>query len=135
MAVRDNIISILNLLSNGQIWSMHDLARECECSYSTVRNCIEALSTKYPITYIRGGINRGGVQLDRSCIYQGKIFSKDKLQIISKALELLQSSSDNIEELKLIKELLSDFGISTKSEDLSECRNGKHTYTEETLQI
>lgn len=94
---------ILNCLSDCKIHTIDEIANEVEVSRSTVKRHIQSLSYRYPIQTFCGGINRGGVYLDKNYINQGQILSNDELQIISKALILLQKNGSNVD-----KEILSN---------------------------
>lgn len=94
---------ILNCLSDCKIHTIDEIANEVEVSRSTVKRHIQSLSYRYPIQTFCGGINRGGVYLDKNYINQGRILSNDELQIISKALILLQKNGSNVD-----KEILSN---------------------------
>ena len=94
---------ILNYLSDCKVHSLQEIADEVEVSKMTVRRHIQSLSYRYPIQTFCGGINRGGVYLDKNYINQGRILSNDELQIISKALILLQKNGSNVD-----KEILSN---------------------------
>ena len=106
---------ILNVLSDGKVHKMQEIADELEISRCTVQRHIQSLSYRYPIETFCGGINRGGVILDKKYIVNGKIISNDKLQIIGKALALLQNANDTSVDENLLKELIQDF-TPTKTE-------------------
>jgi len=108
---------ILNILSDCKIHSMQEIADEVEVSERTIRRHIQSLSYRYPIQTFCGGINRGGVYLDKNYIYQGAILSNDELQLIVKGLSLLQKTDDQ----SLDKETLSNLIIkysTTGSEEI-----------------
>ncbi len=94
---------ILNCLSDCKIHTIDEIANEVEVSRSTVKRHIQSLSYRYPIQTFCGGINRGGVYLDKNYINQGRILSNDELQIISKAHILLQKNGSSVD-----KEILSN---------------------------
>lgn len=100
---------ILNYLSDGRLHNYQQIAREVECSVSTVRRHVQSLSYRYPIDVIHGGEFGGGVLLDTKYIVNGKIMTNDKLQIIGKALELLQKSNDTSVDEYLLAELINDY--------------------------
>ena len=83
---------ILNILSDCKIHTINEIADEVEVSRSTVKRHIQSLSFRYPIQSFCGGINRGGVYLDKNYVYQGQTLTNDELQIIGRALKLLQKS-------------------------------------------
>ena len=89
---------ILNALSDGKVHTMQEIADEVEVSEKTVRRHIQSLAYRYPIETFRGGDKRGGVYLDKKYLHQGKIRSRDELQIISQALELLQKSGSEVDQ-------------------------------------
>lgn len=84
---------------------MQEIADEIEVSERTVRRHIQSLSYRYPIETFCGGIERGGVKLDRKYISGDRIFKKDEVEIMIKALELL----NNIEASKEIENLIEVF--------------------------
>lgn len=89
---------ILNVLVDGEIHTIQEIADTVEVSYSTVKRHIQSLSYRYPIETFCGGDKKGGVYLDKKYLYQGKIRSRDELQIISKALRLLQESGGEVDQ-------------------------------------
>ena len=89
---------ILNILSDGKIHTLQEIADEIEVHRNTVQRHIESLSYRYPIETFSGGDKRGGVYLDKKYLNQGKIRSRDELQIISKALRLLQESGGEVDQ-------------------------------------
>ncbi len=100
---------ILNILSDCKIHTMQEIADEIEVHRNTVAKHIQSLSYRYPIQSIRGGINRGGVCLDKDYIHQGKVLTNDELQVINKALTLLQKCGSEDVNPELIANLLSRF--------------------------
>lgn len=89
---------ILNCLSDCKIHTIDEIANQVEVSRSTVKRHIQSLSYRYPIQTFCGGINRGGVYLDKNYVYQGKTLSIGELQLIQKALNLLQKVDENIDK-------------------------------------
>ena len=100
---------ILNVLSDCKVHSLQEIADEVEVSKMTVRRHIQSLSYRYPIQTFCGGINRGGVCLDKDYIHQGKVLTNDELQVINKALTLLQKCGSKDVNQELIANLLSRF--------------------------
>ena len=100
---------ILNVLSDCKVHSLQEIADEVEVSKMTVRRHIQSLSHRYPIQTFCGGINRGGVCLDKDYIHQGKVLTNDELQVINKALTLLQKCGSEDVNPELIANLLSRF--------------------------
>lgn len=111
---------ILNYISDGKIHSMQEIADEVEVSRITVQRHIQSLSYRYPIETLRGGINRGGVKLDTRFIVQGKIITNDKLQLINRALRLLQESNEVIKDQELLNSLIEDFSLPRNKENENE---------------
>ena len=107
---------ILHVLNDGKVHTMSDIAKEVECSRQTVHKHIQSLSYRYPIETFVGGDKRGGVFLDKSAIHQGKILSRDELQIISKALRLLQESECKDVDQELLKKLIKEYQTPEKQE-------------------
>lgn len=100
---------ILNVLTDCKVHTIDEIAFKVEVSRSTVKRHINSLSYRYPIQTFRGGINRGGVCLDKDYIHQGKVLTNDKLQVINKALTLLQKCGSEDVNPELIANLLSRF--------------------------
>lgn len=96
---------ILNILSDGKKHTMQEIADEIEVSERTVRRHIQSLSYRYPIETFCGGIERGGVKLDKKYLYGDRIFTKDEIKIMVKALNLL----NNVEASQEIENLLKCF--------------------------
>ena len=105
---------ILNILSDGKLHKMQDIANEIEVSRQTVYKHIQSLSYRYPIETIVGGRDTGGVILDKKYLHQGKIRSRDELQIISQALELLQKSGSEVDQ-EILGSLIQEFTIPTNN--------------------
>ena len=100
---------ILNYISDGKIHTLQEIADEVDVSKWTVQRHINSLAYRYPIETFCGGINRGGVFLDTKYIVQGKIITLEKLQILDKALILLQKSGCKDVNQKALNELIKDF--------------------------
>ena len=107
---------ILSILSDGKVHTIQDIALEVEVHYNTVRRHLQSLSYRYPIETFCGGINRGGVQLDKKYLNQGKIRSRDELQIISQALRLLQKSGSDVDQ-KLLESLIQEYSLPTRKQE------------------
>ena len=100
---------ILDVLTDFKVHTIDEIAFKVEVSRSTVKRHINSLSYRYPIQTFRGGINRGGVCLDKDYIHQGKVLTNDELQVINKALTLLQKCGSEDVNPELIANLLSRF--------------------------
>ncbi len=107
---------ILNILSDCKVHTMQEIADIVEVSERTVRNHIQSLSYRYPITTFRGGINRGGVYLDKNYLYQGQMLTRDELQVINKALTMLQNSKCDDVSQEIIINLISKFSLPSNKE-------------------
>lgn len=105
---------ILNVLSDGKVHKMQDIADELGVSRCTVYRHIQSLSYRYPIETFCGGINRGGVILDKKYLYQGKIRSNDELQLISKALRFLQESKCEGVDQEMLASLIQEYTCQNK---------------------
>ena len=81
---------ILNLLSDGKKHTMQEIADAVEVSERTVRRHITSLSYRYPIETFCGGIERGGVKLDKKYIQNGKIRTNYEVALIKEGLLLLK---------------------------------------------
>lgn len=110
---------ILSLLSDGKVHTLQEIADEVEVSKITVHRHIQSLSYRYPIETFCGGINRGGVYLDKDYIYQGSTLTNDELQLINKALLLLQKQNANVDQ-KLLHNLLNKFSLPSNKESFYE---------------
>lgn len=111
---------ILNILSDCKVHTMQEIANEVEVSEKTIRRHIQSLSYRYPIQTFCGGVNRGGVYLDKDYIHQGKILTTDELQVIAKALTMLQNSESKDVNPELIKSLISRFTQPTNKENYND---------------
>ena len=100
---------ILNILSDCKVHTLQEIADEVEVHKNTVAKHIQSLSYRYPINTFCGGINRGGVCLDKGYVHQGKVLTNDELQVINKALTLLQKSKSEDVNQELIDNLISRF--------------------------
>ncbi len=118
MDIRSRSITadILNVISDGKIHTMQEIADEVECSRRTVIRHIQSLSYRFPIETFCGGDARGGVLLDRKYIVNGKIISNEKLNIINQALEMYKANQTGSSNENLINELLKDFAAPQKKE-------------------
>ena len=105
---------ILNVLSDGKVHTFNDIAEKVEVHKNTVYRHIQSLSYRYPIETFHGGDSKGGVYLDKKYLHQGKIRSRDELQIISQALELLQKSGSEVDQ-ELLSSLIQEFTIPTNN--------------------
>lgn len=102
---------ILNILSDGKIHTMNEIARKIEIHRNTVARHIQSLSYRYPIETFCGGTDnrKGGVYLDKNYIYQGLMLTNDELQVISQALAMLQNSKGIEVNKELVASLISRF--------------------------
>ena len=107
---------ILHVLNDGKVHTLQEIADEVEVAKCTVYRHIKSLSYRYPIETFAGGDRRGGVFLDKSAIHQGKILTRDELQIISKALRLLQESGCKDVDQVVLKKLIKEYSEPTKQE-------------------
>ena len=110
---------ILSFISDGKLHTYQEIADEVEVSYSTVRRHIQSLSYRYPIETFCGGDKRGGVYLDKKYLHQGKIRSRDELQIISQALELLQKSGSDVDQT-LLASLIQEYQLPNQAGELAQ---------------
>ena len=116
MRSSDIFADILYILSDCKIHSIQELADEVECSRRTVQRYLVSLSYRYPIQTSVGCGKKQGVYLDKAYIYQGKIRSKDELQIIHKALKLLQEFGCEEIDSKLLDQLIQEYTPPTNNE-------------------
>ena len=70
---------ILIILSDCKVHTLQEIADEVEVHKNTVAKHIQSLSYRYPINTFCGGINRGGVCLDKGYVHQGKVLTNDEL--------------------------------------------------------
>jgi len=108
---------ILNFLSDCKVHTLQEIADEIEVHKNTVYKHIQNLSYRYPIQTFCGGINRGGVYLDKNYIYQGAILSNDELQLIIKGLSLLQKTDGPNVDTDTLSNLIKRYSPA-KSEDI-----------------
>ena len=101
---------ILNILSDNKVHTLQEIADEVEISKMTVRRHIQSLSYRYPIETFCGGINRGGVYLDKDYVYQGSTLTNDELQLINNALLPLQKQGVGVDK-NLLDSLLEKFSL------------------------
>ena len=102
---------ILYFLSDSKVHTLQELAEEIEVSKKTIFRHIQMLSYHYPIQTFCGGNNRGGVKLDSRYIKNGKVLTKDELQLINKALLLLQKSKSENVNNELLNKLLQVYSL------------------------
>ena len=117
---------ILNILSDCEIHTMQEIADKVEVSRCTVLRHIQSLSYRYPINTFCGGINKGGVQLDKNYLHQGKIRSNDELQLIEKALKLLQKFGGDDVDQELLESLIQEYSQPTRKQENKE--HDRHDY-------
>ena len=103
---------IINILSDCKLHKTRDIAEQVEVSERTVRKHIQSLSYRYPIQTFCGNKN-GGVKLDENYLHLGKIRSKDELQLIEKALRLLQESGADVDQ-KMLANLIEEYSLPEK---------------------
>lgn len=113
---------ILNILSDCKIHTTQEIADEIEVCKRTVIRHIQSLSYRYPIRTFCGGINRGGVCLDKNYLYQGRILTNDELQLINKALNLLQKNDSELHENPVLKDLIVSFTLPEEKEQINESK-------------
>lgn len=111
MSIRSSSIlsDMLFILSDCKVHTIDELANEIEVSRSTIKRYIQSLSYRYPIQSFCGGTIPGGVYLEKGYVYQGKVLTRDELQVINKALTLLQKCGSEDVNQELIANLLSRF--------------------------
>ena len=120
MKSSDVTADILNYLSDGKTHTLQEIADEVECSKTTTRRHIESLKFRYPIETFHGGYGKQqGVCLNTAYISQGKIRSNDELQIIHKALVLLQESNCEKIDPKLLNRLIEEFTPTNQKKEMS----------------
>lgn len=108
---------ILNILSDNKVHTMTEIAQELEIHRNTVIRHIQSLSYRYPIETFCGGVNRGGVYLPKNYIYQGRTLTNDELQIIGRALKLLQEFDSDCKVQEVISSLLDRYSSPKKEEN------------------
>lgn len=88
---------IFYLLSDGKKHTYQEIADKVECSYSSVRRHIQALTYKnINIESFKGGIDRGGVQMIPEQKVSVEKLSSDDLQLIINTLSSLQDGNVKI---------------------------------------
>lgn len=113
MRSSDVTADILNCLSDGKVHTLQEIADTVECSYKTAQRHVASLSYRYPIEPVFGR-DKQGMKLDTKYIVNGKIITNEKLQILGKALVLLQETGCEDVNPKLLSELISEFAFPTK---------------------
>lgn len=98
MRSRNIQADILDCLSDYKVHTFQSIADAVECSYSSVKRHIQALSYRFNIESFRGGIDRGGVRLIPDESIKTNYLKEDELQLIMSKLESLQDSSPNIKK-------------------------------------
>ena len=98
---------ILNVLADGKTHTMLEIAQQVEVCQRTVRRHIQSLSYRYPIETFCGGIERGGVRLDKKYIQNGKIRTKTEIELLKQGLTLLH---EKIGADATLLKLLQEFG-------------------------
>ena len=118
MGIRSSSIvsDMLFILSDCKVHTIDELANEIEVSRSTIKRYIQSLSYHYPIQSFCGGTIPGGVYLEKGYVYQGKVLTRDELQVINKALTMLQNSENNEVNQELLKALLERFALPENKE-------------------
>lgn len=107
---------IINILSDCKLHKMQEIADKVEVSEKTVRSHIQSLSYRYPIQTFCGSKN-GGVKLDENYLHQGKIRSNDELQLIEKALILLQKFGGENVDQELLESLIQEYTLPTRKQE------------------
>ena len=103
---------ILNILCDGKVHKMQDIADEIEVSRRTVIRHIQSLSYRYPIQTFCGGRKGGGVILESKYIIHGKILTRTKLDLLNQAFDLLQKSNEDLKNDSEFMELIQYFTLS-----------------------
>jgi len=93
---------ILNVLMDGKIHTMREIADELGVSWRTVQRHIQSLSYRYPIETFCGGEKRGGVYLDKANIANGRIFTRAERQFGAKIFGTLKRTDYNEDEQKAL---------------------------------
>lgn len=98
--VRSNNIQadIFDYISDYKIHTYQSIAEAVECSHSSARRHISALSYRFNIEIIHGGFGGGGVRLIPDENVKTNYLSEDELQLIVSKLSSLQVDSPNIKK-------------------------------------
>lgn len=102
---------ILNVLTDGKVHTMQEIADQVEVSQRTVRRHIQSLSYRFPIQTFKGGDKKGGVYIEKEFIYQGKIRTKEEIEIIKEALILMKEREEEKNKKYLIENLINEFTL------------------------
>lgn len=89
---------ILDCISDYKKHTYQDIANAVECSYSSVRRHVSALSYRFNIEIIHGGFGGGCIRLVPDESVKTNYLNEDELQLIMSKLESLQDSSPNIKK-------------------------------------
>ena len=115
----DVTADILNFIADGKIHTLQEIADEVECSKMTVRRHIDSLRFRFPILHCFGNGKQQGVFLDKTYTSQERIRTNDELQIIHKALVLLQESNCEKVDPKLLNRLIEEFTPTNQKKEMS----------------
>lgn len=115
MISRNIQADIFDILSDGKIHTMNEIAEKVEVSRMTVFRHIQALAYRFNIQTIKGGIDKGGVQLKIEQKVSVEKLNSEDLRVILSNLSLLQEDNPRINQfihnltaLKENKELLNE---------------------------
>ena len=86
----------LQLISDGKVRTLQEIANEVEVHRITVYKHIQALSFRYNIETFHGGINRGGVRMITERKISTEKLSVEELELILKQFKRLKDFTPNI---------------------------------------
>ena len=94
---------ILEYISDGKTHTLQEIANAVEVSKKTVQRHVQDLTYRFDISTFCGGIEKGGIRLNKKKELDIDYLKTDELQLIITQLELLQNSNINIK--RFIKSL------------------------------
>ncbi len=109
---------ILNVLMDGKVHTMTEIAEVVEVTRKTVQKHIASLSYRYPIETFHGGEKRGGVYLDKQYIANGHIFTRAELQFGAKIFGSLQRTDFDGDEQKALDMFVKLFAAQIKEKEI-----------------
>lgn len=109
---------ILNVLHDGKVHTISEIAEIVEVSYPTVQRHIQSLAYRYPIETFCGGENKGGVYLDKHYIANGHIFTRAELQFGAKIFGSLQRTDFDGDEQEALDMFVKLFAAQIKEKEI-----------------
>ena len=99
------IVDILNVLLDGKVHTLTEIAQEAERHRSTVQRYVAALSTRFPVETYNGGDKKGGVQFISESIFYSRILTRNQLALAAKLFmeaDRAVLSGDELSDLEIL---------------------------------